>query len=188
MLTPVVIAAANPLQASRDAIYVTAGLAGVVGMTLLLIQPLLAARYLPGLHAIRARRWHRWIGTGIILAVAVHIGGLYLTSPADAMDALLLVSPTPFSVYGVTAMWGVVIIALLVAVRSRIGLGDASWRFVHNGLAVIVIVATVVHALMIEGTMGTLSKVVLSICVVTAATAVTLHLRVVNPIRRNRKR
>ena len=74
----------------------------------------------PLLRGQTRRRWHQWLGVAIVRVVALHVGGLYVTSPEDTTDALLLVSPTPFSVYGVTAMWGIVATAILVLFRRRL--------------------------------------------------------------------
>jgi len=183
-VVPVAIAAASPLQAGRGAAYVTGGMAGVAALALLLLQPLLGAGYLPGVHPVQARRWHRRLGFVLVAAVVLHIGGLFLASPPDTIDALLLVSPTPFSVYGVIALWSVLLTAVLVAARKRFR--PASWRIAHNGLAAIVVVATVVHALMIEGAMGGRSKLILCLCVLAATAVAILHLRVVRPMLRNR--
>lgn len=181
---PLAIAATSPYLAGRTPVYVVAGFAGIAGLALLLIQPLLAARYLPGLRAARARRWHRWVGVSLVVAVMAHVGGLYLTSPADALDALLLVSPTPFSVYGVIGLWSVVLTALLVTMRGRIGPRPAVWKGVHNALAVVLVVASVVHALMIEGTMGAWSKWALCLAALTATLVAVVHLRVIVPLRK----
>jgi hypothetical protein len=43
IVIPVGIAATNPLQASRDAMWIAGGMAGVMALALLLVQPLLAA-------------------------------------------------------------------------------------------------------------------------------------------------
>lgn len=181
---PIAIAATSPFLASRDAVYIVAGLAGIAALALLLMQPLLAAGYLPGLTKRRERLWHRRIGTGIVLAVALHVIGLYITSPPDALDALLLVSPTPFSVYGVIGLWSVVLTAILVALRRRIA--PNPWRIVHNALAVVVVISSIVHALMIEGTMGAWSKTILCALIVAATTIAIVHLRVVSPLRKAR--
>jgi predicted ferric reductase len=161
ILFPVGIAAANPLQANRDALWIVGGMAGIVALALFLVQPLLAAGYLPGPSVLAERRWHRWLGTMIVVTVGLHIGGLYLSSPEDITDALLLVAPTPFSVYGVIGLCGVVLTAILVAVKSSAGLRYASWRILHNALAVVVVVSSIVHALLIEGAMGAVSKLIL---------------------------
>ena len=182
ILVPLLLAATSPFLASRTPAYVVAGFAGILCLALFLLQPLLAAGYLPGLR-LRGSRWaHRLIGVGIVVSVLLHIGGLYLTSPPDTMDALLLVSPTPFSVYGVIAMWGVLVTALIVALRHRLGLRYSLWRLVHNGLAAIVVVATVVHALQIDGTMEPVSKWLLCIAVLAVNAAILLNLRVIKPL------
>ncbi|WP_306258587.1 ferric reductase-like transmembrane domain-containing protein [Pararhizobium sp. IMCC21322] len=186
VIGPVAIAATSPVLVGRDAAYLVSGIAGVTALALLLLQPLLAAGYLPGLRMMQERRWHRWLGSGIFIAVLLHVVGLYITSPQDTIDALLLVSPTLFSVYGVVGLWSLVLTAVLVAVRLRIGVRYGIWRIIHNSLAVVVVVSSVVHAWMIEGAMGHLSKVLLCIGVLLATAIVILHLRVVKPMLRNR--
>lgn len=187
MAVPAVIAAFNPWLAYRNAAYIAGGFAGIIGMALFVLQPLLAAGYLPGMPAVKERRWHRWVGTAIIACVVLHVGGLYLTSPPDTLDALLLVAPTPFSVYGVTAMWGIVLTALLVAFRRRLGLGYAAWRLIHNTLALVVAVATVIHALLIEGAMEPLSKWILCIAVLASTTGTLTLYWLVRPLSRRRQ-
>jgi len=49
LLVPLLVAAFSPLLAYREAIYILAGFAGVAAMGFLLLQPLLAGGYLPGL-------------------------------------------------------------------------------------------------------------------------------------------
>ena len=161
VVVPTAVAATSPLLQWRDPVYVAAGLAGVVAMALLLVQPLLAGGYLPGLSGVRGRRAHRRIGAALVAAVALHVVGLWLTSPPDVIDALLLRSPTPFSVWGVVALWAVLGAALSVALRPRLRVRASRWRLVHTVLATVVVVGSVVHALQIEGTMGTVSKAAL---------------------------
>jgi predicted ferric reductase len=178
VLIPVGLAAASPLQASREALWIFGGMAGVVALALLLVQPILAAGLLPGTSSPTGRRWHRWIGATIIAAVVLHVGGLYLYSPDDISDALLLVSPTPFAVYGVIGLWGAALTALLVAVRSRSGLRYATWRIVHNAVSLVVVVSSVVHAILIEGAMGFVSKAILCTLVIAAAMIALLRVHV----------
>lgn len=177
LLIPLLIAANSPLLASREVVYIVGGLAGVVALSLLILQPLLAAGFLPGIPAARARRLHRWTGFVLVIAVALHIVGLYLTSPPDMIDALLLSAPTLYSIFGVIGMWFLLLILLLLAVRTRWRLRMTTWRIVHNALAVIVVITSVAHALMIEGAMGYLSKLVLSVGVLLATLVVTVQLR-----------
>lgn len=185
-LVPLAVAATSPYLESRSVPYVVGGFAGIVGLSLLLLQPLLPAGYLAGSNGPVGRRWHRWIGVAIIGAVAIHVGGLYVASPADTIDALLLVSPTPFSIYGVAAMWGVLATAILVLLRRRTGLGHTAWRLIHNGVGAVVVVATVVHALQIEGAMEPWSKWLLCIAVVATMGVALFDLRILRPMQRRR--
>ena len=174
---PFVVAAASPLNAYRGVPYIAGSLAGVLALGLLLVQPLLAAGWLPGPHRMRLRRWHRWTGAALVGTVAVHVGGLTIASPPDAVDALLLRSPTPFSVWGVAAMWGVVLTAALVAWRRRARLRPATWAAIHNGLALVVVLGTVIHAVQIQGAMGPLSKWALCLAALAAAVAAVARVR-----------
>ncbi len=166
-------AAASPLLAWRDPPYIVAGLAGVIAMALMLFQPLLAAGYLPGLTTMRGRRIHRWVGSVLVVLIVVHVVGLWVTSPPDVIDALLFASPTPFSVWGVIAMWGAFAAATLAAVRRWWRPSARIWRLSHKTLTVVIVLGTVIHAMLIEGTMEVMSKTVLCVMVV-AATAMAL--------------
>lgn len=175
---PIAAAAASPLLAWRDPIYIVAGFAGIAALGLLLVQPLLIGGYLPGLSAYRGRLLHRWTGGLLVVAVVVHVGGLWITSPPDVIDALLFVSPTPFSNWGVIAMWAVFAAAILAALRRRLRLNPQTWRMGHTLLTMVVVVGSVVHAVLIEGTMETMSKVALCALVLAAAIKVMADLRV----------
>lgn len=177
LVGPVAAAAASPLLAWRDPVYVAAGFAGVVALGMLLLQPVLAGGYLPRLGMRPGRRLHAWGGAVLVVAVLVHVGALWLTSPPDVVDALLLRSPTPFSAWGVAAMWAVFATALLAALRRRLRIRLAVWRLCHVVLAGVIVVGSVVHAMLIDGTMEIVSKSVLSALVVAAAVKVVLDLR-----------
>jgi len=176
LVVPIAASAVSPLLAWRDPLYIAAGFAGVVGLGLMLVQPLLIGGYLPGLPAHRARRIHHWIGGALVLAVAVHVVGLWITSPPDVIDALLFVSPTPFSAWGVIAMWAIVAVVLLVAFRRR--LRSRIWRLCHRSLVAVIVAGTVVHALLIEGAMETMSKMALCVLVLAATINVLAGLRI----------
>lgn len=169
LLLPLIAAAGSPLLAYRQPVYIAAGFAGVVGLMLLALQPLLAIGALPGVTLARGRRWHRRAGAVLVLAVVAHVAGLWLTSPPDVVDALLLRSPTPFSIWGVLAMWAVLASAALALWRRRLRL--AIWRWAHRGLGLAIVGGTVAHALLIEGTMEPLSKAALCILTVVATLA-----------------
>lgn len=172
LVVPAVVAATSPLLAWRDPVYIAAGFAGVVALGLLLIQPLLAGGYLP---ARSGRRLHAWVGAGLTAAVVAHVAGLWLTSPPDVIDALLFQSPTPFSAWGVVAMWAVFAAALLGIVRRR--LRPMVWRRFHLGVAMVIVVGSVIHAMQVEGTMGTASKAALCLLVLAAAVKILLDPR-----------
>lgn len=169
LLAPVIAAGFSPLLQWRDGIYIAAGFAGVIGMAFLPLQPLLATGDLPGLHRSRGRLVHRITGTLLILAILLHIGGLWVTSPPDVVDALTFTSPTAFSAWGVIAMWAAFAAATLAALRKRLHLRPMTWRRAHVALALIVAAGTVAHALLIEGTMETATKLALSLFVLLAA-------------------
>ncbi|MEM1197781.1 MAG: ferric reductase-like transmembrane domain-containing protein [Pseudomonadota bacterium] len=175
---PIVLAAFSPQLAWRDPVYIGAGFAGILAMVLLLIQPLLAAGLLPGIPVVRGRRFHRYVGAGLIGAVVLHVAGLWITSAPDVIDALTFTSPTPFSDWGVVAMWALFATGLLALLRRRLGLRPQVWRLAHTGLAAVVVVGTVVHAWLIQGTMETISKAVLCALVLLVTVKVLADLRV----------
>jgi predicted ferric reductase len=92
------------------------------------------------------------------------------------IDALLFTSPTPFSPFGVIAMWAIFTVALLAALRRRLGL--RTWRVAHVSLAVVIVAGSVVHGMLIEGTMETMTKTVLCALVLMATIKVLADLRV----------
>jgi hypothetical protein len=171
---PIAFAAASPLLEWRGAVYILAGFAGIIALGLLLVQPLMIGGYLPGPSAYRARRAHHWIGGALVAAVVIHVGGLWITSPPDMIDALTFTSPTPFSPFGVIAMWAIFAVALLAAFRRRLGL--RAWRLIHMSLAAIIVLGTVLHGMLIEGTMETISKAALCVLVLAVAVKVVVDL------------
>ena len=173
---PLAAAVASPLHEWRTPVYILAGFAGIIALGLLLVQPLLIGGYLPGLPGYRGRRAHYWTGGALVTAVVVHVGGLWITSPPDMIDALLFTSPTPFSPFGVIAMWAIFAVALLAAIRRRLGL--RTWRIAHMSLAAVIVVGSVVHGMLVEGTMETMSKAALCALVLAAAIKVMVDLRV----------
>lgn len=169
-------AAMSPLLEWREPVYIVAGFAGIVAMSLLLLQPLLAAGYLPGVTATLSRRAHRWGGVLLVLAVVIHVAGLWITSPPDVIDALLLASPTPFSIWGVIAMWCVFAAAVMAVMQRQIRMQRRTWRLLHKVLAAFIVTGTVVHAMLIEGTMEWLSKMSLCVLLVITTSVVLVRL------------
>src|SRR5262249_37756882 len=145
-------------------------------LCLVLVQPLLIGGYLPGFAGYRGRRVHHWIGGALVVALVIHVAGLWITSPPDMIDALTLTSPTPFSPFGVIAMWAIFAVALLAIFRRR--LRPRTWRIAHMSLAAVIVVGVVAHAMLIEGTMETMTKAALCTLVLAAAIKVMVDLRV----------
>jgi len=175
---PVIAAGLSPLLAWRSPVYIVAGFAGVIGLILILLQPLLIGGYLPGLSQTRRRRLHGLTGALLVVMVIVHVAGLWITSPPDVIDALTFTSPTPFSAWGVIAMWMVFLAALLAILRRSWPWRLRSWRLAHTGAVLLVVAGTVVHALLIQGTMETVSKSLLCVLAVIALAKVIADRRV----------
>lgn len=166
MAVPVALAATSPLLAWRDPVYIAACFAGIVAMALLLVQPLLAVGRMAGVSLLAGRQVHRWIGAALVLLVAIHVGGLAITSAPDVLDALTFQSPTLFSPFGVVAMAAVAAIALVTVARRRLRLRPRLWRVVHVGLAAVIVLGTSAHAVLVEGTMEPLTKTALALAVI----------------------
>lgn len=173
---PIAAAAGSEQLAWRGPVYILAGFAGIIALGLVLVQPLLIGGYLPGLSAYRGRRAHHWIGGALVVAIVIHVAGLWITSPPDMIDALIFASPTPFSPFGVTAMWAIFAVAVLALLRRRLGLRLRTWRIVHIPLAVVIVAGSVAHCLLIEGTMETISKAALCAAVLAATIKVMADL------------
>jgi predicted ferric reductase len=92
------------------------------------------------------------------------------------IDALLFVSPTPFSPFGVIAMWAIFAVALLAAVRRRVGL--RTWRIAHLTLAAVIVIGSVLHGMLVDGTMEMASKAALCMLVLASAAKIMVDLRV----------
>ena len=105
-------------------------------------------------------------------------------SPARlvVIDALTFTSPTPFSAWGVVAMWAAFAAAGLAALRRRLRWHPQAWRHRHAVLATVTSVGTVVHALLIEGTMEPVSKAIL--CALVLGATVWLWLGLLRRARR----
>lgn len=186
LAVPVVLAANSPLLAWRQPVYIAAGFAGILALALMALQPLLAAGWLPGLERAAGRRVHRWIGVTLVTLIVVHVGALWITSPPDVVDALLFVSPTPFSDWGVMAMWAIFAAATLVLSRRALGLRPATWRLGHTTLVVIAVIGTVLHAMLVDGTMELVSKTALCLFVLLGTAIAVARLRAWTMLRRRR--
>lgn len=184
---PVVLASASPLQRGREVLWIIGGMAGVLAFSLLFVQPLLMLTAPRLLAPASGLRWHRRVGLAVMAMVVLHVGALYLYSPEDVADALLLVSPTPFSVYGVLGLGALVTTAALAAARRFTPLGAVPlWRMVHSLLAVVIVGAGAVHAMLIEGAMEERSKLAVCVAAIAAVVLATWQINV-GPLLRRRQ-
>jgi len=76
----------------------------------------------------------------------------------------------------VTAMWAIFAVALLATFRRRLRL--RTWRIAHTLLAIVIVAGSVVHAILIEGTMETFTKAALCALVLASTIKVMTELRV----------
>lgn len=176
---PLIAAAQSPLLQWRGPVYIAAGFAGIVGLALMLVQPLLVGGVLSGQPA---RRAHFWAGAALMVAVVIHVAGLWITSPPDVIDVLLFRSPAPFSIWGAVAMWAVFAAGAIALLRKRLGL--RMWRLGHSIAVATTVIATVGHAWLIQGTMETLTKAALCLFAVGACLWVLRQRRVWRLLRR----
>jgi predicted ferric reductase len=182
LAVPLVLSALSPQLAWRGPVYIAAGFAGVAGLSLMVLQPLLAAGFLPGLSARQGRVIHHWTGISLLALVVAHIAGLWITSPPDVIDALTFTSPTPFAVWGVLGMWALLLAAPQALMRRR--LPPALWRLGHSVLVAAAVICTVLHAILITGTMETVTKVIACLCALMATGAALWRLRAWAALRR----
>jgi len=166
-ISAIVAAAFSPLLAWRDPVYIVAGFAGIIALALLMFQPLLATASVPRVSEHRQKQIHKALGIALFVSVAVHVTALWITSPPDVIDALLFASPTLFTPFGVIAMWAIFATLLLFALRKRLRLPPKTWRKLHLMLVWLIVPGTVLHAMLIEGTMEIITKTVL--CVIALA-------------------
>jgi predicted ferric reductase len=168
MVVPIALATTSPYLTYRGPLYIAAGFAGIVAMSLFVLQPLLACPVRALIAPATARRWHRIIGASILILILAHVVGLYFVSPPDTIDASLLRAPTWFSLFGVVALWGAVLTALLAMTRLKLPMRPRSWKRLHQSIASIVVIATALHAIQIEGAMEVMSKTLLAGTIVAA--------------------
>jgi hypothetical protein len=165
---PIAAAAASPLLAWRQPVYIIAGFAGIAAMALLLLQPLLGSRSAAGTDALGARA----------SSIAGSVRRSVRPRGASRRRALgdqparcdrcahVFVADTIFRMgrdRHVGAVWRC---ASLAGFRHR--LRPRLWRRVHTALALVIVAGSIVHALLIDGTMETVSKVALCALVLVA--------------------
>jgi hypothetical protein len=183
LVGPAAAALASPLQVGRDAGWVLGAVAGAVALSLLAVQ---AALPTPWLDGVLARPWsalHRAVGLAVAAVVLAHMAGLYLSSPDDVRDALLLRAPT-YSRLGVLSAWTVGLSIALALARRRLGLTYSDWQILHSALAVAIVTTAVGHTVMIRGTLDGPAELLACGAALVAVSAAIVYQHVLRPLRR----
>jgi predicted ferric reductase len=183
LLVPVVVSLRSPLQQGRDATWVLGALFGVVALGLIAVQVLLPTPWLDDLLGGHELRWHRILGLSVAAVVVAHVAGLYLYSPDDVRDALVLSAPT-YSRLGVLSAWMLGLSIVLALARRRLGLTYSDWQILHSALAVAVVGTAVAHTVMIRGTLDGPAEMLTCGGALAAVSAAVLYHHVLRPVRR----
>jgi predicted ferric reductase len=183
LVVPPAVAVASPLQAGREMAWVLGALAGVLALSLLTVQVLLPTPWLDRLLAGHEPRWHRTVGLTLAAIILAHVAGLYLASPDDIRDALVLAAPT-YSRLGVLSAWSVGFSIALALARRRLGLIYSDWQILHSALAVAIVTTAVGHTVMIRGTLDGPAELLACGAALVAVSAGLVYQHVLRPLRR----
>jgi len=127
LVAPAALSLLSPLQVGRDFWWIVGALAGIVALSLVVLQVLLTTPWLIGILDTSTMRLHRLLGLAVAGVVIAHVLGLYLYSPDDVSDALVLAAPT-HSRLGVLSAWCVLLSVALALARRRLGLTYSDWQ------------------------------------------------------------
>jgi hypothetical protein len=152
VMLPTLLAALSSLQVGRAPLWVLGTLAGILALSLLVVQVLLPTGWLNALVDKQNLRWHRILGVTITGLVITHIIGLYLYSPDDIGDALILAAPT-YSRLGVLSAWCLLLSVMLAFARHKLHLADSDWQTLHSAFAVAIVGTAIAHAMLLQGTL-----------------------------------
>ncbi|MBE9138248.1 ferric reductase-like transmembrane domain-containing protein [Nodosilinea sp. LEGE 07088] len=170
VLLPTLLAASSPLQVGRAPLWVLGTLAGVLSLSLLVVQVLLPTKWLNMFVGQQNLGWHRILGISVTGLVIAHIVGLYLYSPDDIGDALILAAPT-YSRLGVLSFWCLLLSMILAFARHKLQLVYSDWQILHSVLAVAIVGTAVAHAMLLQGTLDGFAEGLLCGSVMVAVSA-----------------
>ena len=139
---PLALALSDRHLADASAALAISTAAGALAVSALVAQPLLASR--------GRIRPHQVLGATALALVLVHIGALFIESPADARFALSPDGPTRarMALFATLALVAVVTLGVL---RRRLPLAPTTWRILHGYLAAVVITLGFGHAVLTDG-------------------------------------
>ena len=139
------------LAGASPALVLSTG-AGVLAVSALVVQPLLA-------RGGRIAR-HQVLGSVALVLVLVHVGALFAEAPDDAWFAMSPDGPTRarMALIATVALFGVVALGVL---RQRLPLAAGTWRVLHAYLAVVVLALGIGHAVLTDGALDDAGTAVL---------------------------
>jgi len=152
---PLSLALSDRHLADASTALILSTVAGTLAASALAMQPLLARR--------RRIARHQLLGAVVLGLVLVHVGALFVESPADAWFALSPDGPTRARM-ALIATVALLAVVALGALRSRLPLAPATWRLLHAYLAVVVIALGIGHAVLTDGALDDGGTVVLLAC------------------------
>ena len=170
ILLPTLLAALSPLQVGRAPIWILGTLAGVLSLSLLVVQLLLPTAWLNLFFGEQNLGWHGVLGISVTGLVIAHIVGLYLYSPDDIGDALILAAPT-YSRFGVLSFWCLLLSVVLALTRHKLQLVYSDWQILHSALAVAIVGTAVAHVVLLQGSLDGFAEGLLCGSVVIAVLA-----------------
>ena len=185
LVVPLVASILSPIGTGRSFPWIAATLAGVLAFSLLIVHMLLPTHWLYLLLRGRNLRWHRRLGVGIVALVVAHVAGLYVYSPDDIGNALVLQAAT-YSRLGVIAAWCMVLTVGLARARHRLPLSHDNWQVVHSMLAVAITGLAVGHVVLHQGTLDGPAEWLLCIAALAAVTSAVVYWHILRPMRRRR--
>lgn len=128
--------------------------------------------------------FHRYIGITGLVFILVHVA-----LSADWQQANPL---TPSDTPTLVVVGGVAVAALLLLIvtsvwRRRLRLSYEVWQVLHSGLAIVAVVAAIVHILLVDHYVDTVWKRILWVIMTAAFVWVLVWVRVIRPLRLRRR-
>lgn len=150
VVLPAALALGSDHLAGAPLLLVGSTTAAALAVGALAVQPWLAAR----------RRAHVLVGGAVLGLVVLHVVGLFLLSPDDALFAMSPDGPTRARM-ALMSLVLLVVVVVLGALRRRLGWNRPTWRLLHGGLAALAVVLGVGHAVLTDGALEGVGTVVL---------------------------
>lgn len=163
---PVTLALTDRYMTGQPTELVLSTATGALGVSALVLQPLLAARARAARRPAGERRRlraHRALGAVALGLVLVHVGALFVLAADDALFALSPDGPTRARM-ALIALVALVAVVVLGALREHLPLAPLTWRLLHAYLATLAIVLGIGHAVLTDGALDGVGTPALLAC------------------------